>query len=95
MKKKIFLEHYIKEIKEGKLEIINTSSSDNNNPEILSNPKKEKLKFLLNEKQEENNNFYELDCQEKIPKIKTLIINNKNIIQINIKVYTYLNNSKK
>ena len=92
MKKKIFLEHYIKEIKEGKLEIINTSSSDNNNPEILSNPKKEKLKFLLNEKQEENNNFYELDCQEKIPKIKTLIINNKNIIQINIKVYTYLNN---
>ena len=92
MKKKIFLEHYIKEIKEGKLEIINTSSSDNNNPEILSHPKKEKLKFLLNEKQEENNNFYELDCQEKIPKIKTLIINNKNIIQINIKVYTYLNN---
>ena len=93
MKKKIFIDHYIKEIKEGKLEIINTSSSsESNSQETITNLKKDKIKFFLNEKEEENNSYCELNCQEELPKIKTLIINNKNIIQINLKVYTYLIN---
>ena len=93
MKKKIFIDHYKKEIKEGKLEIINTSSSsESNSQETITNLKKDKIKFFLNEKEEENNSYCELNCQEELPKIKTLIINNKNIIQINLKVYTYLIN---
>ena len=96
MKKKIYIDNYINEIKDDKLEIINTSLIINNFQETITNPKKEKLKIFQeeNDEKDENNNYAELNCREKIPKIKKLIINHKFIIQINSKIYTYLSNLK-
>ena len=96
MKKKIFLDNYTNEIKDDKLEIINASKNINTYQETINNPKKEKIKFFKdeNEEKEENINYSELNCREKISKLKFLIVNNQNIIQINSKVYSYLNNLK-
>ena len=96
MTKKIFIDNYINQIKEDNLEIIDTSLTINNYRETITNPKKEKIKIYQeeNEEKNENNGYAELNCREKIIKIKTLKINNQFIIQINSKVYTYLNNLK-
>ena len=96
MKKKIFLDNYTNEIKDDKLELINSSKTINTYQETINNPKKEKIKFFKdeNEEKEENINYSELNCREKISKLKFLIVNNQNIIQINSKVYSYLNNLK-
>ena len=96
MKKKFFLDNYTNEIKDDKLEIINASKNINTYQETINNPKKEKIKFFKdeNEEKEENINYSELNCREKISKLKFLIVNNQNIIQINSKVYSYLNNLK-
>ena len=96
MTKKIFIDNYINQIKEDNLEIIDTSLTINNYRETITNPKKEKIKIYQeeNEEKNENNGYAELNCREKITKIKTLKINNQFIIQINSKVYTYLNNLK-
>ena len=96
MKKKFFIDNYIKQIKDDKLEIIDTLLTINNYQETITNPKKEKIKIYQEENEEkvDNNNYVELNCREKIPKLKTLKINNQFIIQINSKVYTYLNNLK-
>ena len=96
MTKKIFIDNYINQIKEENLEIIDTSLTINNYQETIINPKKEKFKVYHEEDEEknENNGYAELNCREKIPKLKTLKINNQFIIQINSKVYTYLNNLK-
>ena len=96
MKKKIFLDNYTNEIKDDKLELINSSKNINTYQETINNPKKEKIKFFKdeNEEKEENINYSELNCREKISKLKFLIVNNQNIIQINSKVYSYLNNLK-
>ena len=96
MKKKFFLDNYTNEIKDDKLEIINASKKINTYQETINNPKKEKIKFFKdeNEEKEENINYSELNCREKISKLKFLIVNNQNIIQINSKVYSYLNNLK-
>ena len=96
MKKNIFIDDFINEIKNDKLEIIDSSLSSNIYHETISNPKKEKIKFfkdqIENEEKEENNNYSELNCREKIAKLKNLIINNQKIIQINVKVYSNLIN---
>ena len=96
MKKKFFIDDYINQIKDDKLEIIDTLITINNYQETLTYPKKEKIKIYQEEKEEkdENNNYVELNCREKISKLKALKINNQFIIQINSKVYTYLNNLK-
>ena len=96
MKRKIYIDDYISEIKDDKLEIINSPNSLNNYQETIINPKKEKNKYFKegNDEKDDNNSYTEINCRDKIPKIKSLIINNKNIIQINTKVYSYLNNLK-
>ena len=97
MKKNIFIDNYINEIKGDKLEIINSSTSTKNlYQETINNPKNEKIKLFKdeneNEEKEENNNYSELNCREKINKLKHLKINNQHIIQINSKVYSHLSN---
>ena len=97
MKKNIFIDNYINEIKGDKLEIINSSTSTKNlYQETINNPKNEKIKLFKdeneNEEKEENNNYSELNCREKINKLKNLKINNQHIIQINSKVYSHLSN---
>ena len=97
MKKNIFIDNYINEIKGDKLEIINSSTSTKNlYQETINNPKNEKIKLFKdeneNEEKEENNNYSELNCREKINKLKHLKINSQHIIQINSKVYSHLSN---
>ena len=96
MKKNIFIDNYINEIKGDRLETINSSSSTNLYHETIINPKNEKINFFKDENEaeekEENNNYSELNCREKITKLKHLKINNQNIIQINSKVYSNLSN---
>ena len=99
MKKNIFIDKYINEIKGDKLEIINSYSSTNLYHETINNPKNDKIKFFKDENEneekeekEDNNNYSELNCREKITKLKHLKINNQNIIQINSKVYIHLTN---
>ena len=96
MKRKIYIDNYINEIKEGKLEITNSSILQNNYQETINNPKKEKIKIFKenNEEKEDNNSYSELSCLSKISNINILIANNQNIIQVNSKLYTYLNNLK-
>ena len=94
MKKKIYIDDFLNDIKEDKLEIINSSISVNNYHETINNPKKEKIKYFQEENNEkdENNYFLDLNCREKIPKLTSLIISKQNIIHINSKVYSYLSN---
>ena len=46
MKRKIYIDDYISEIKDDKLEIINSPNSLNNYQETIINPKKEKNKYF-------------------------------------------------
>ena len=96
MKKNIFIDNYINEIKGDKLEIIKSSSSTNLYHETIMNPKNEKISLFKDqneiEEKEENNNYSELNCREKIAKLKYLKINNQNIILINSKIYSHLSN---
>ena len=96
MKKIIFIDNYINQLKDDKLEIINTSNLISNYQETIMNPKKERIKIFQeeNEEKDENTSYAELNCREKIPKVKNLIINNQFIIQINSKIFTYLSNLK-
>ena len=56
MKKKFFIDNYIKQIKDDKLEIIDTSLTINNYRETITNPKKEKIKIYQEENEEKNEN---------------------------------------
>ena len=93
--KEIKIDDYIKEIKNHKLEII---SSPPNNKEfhetITITEKKEKVIEKLNNNNKTNdniNNYYtQLNCLKKYRDLKFLIINNKNILQINSSLYSKL-----
>ena len=103
IKKEIKIDDYIKEIKNNKLEIKSDSLPNKSIHETIAvnisrekDKEKEYYKIDNNEEKKNNeniNNFYtELKCIGKYNDIKYLIINNKNIIQINSYFYSNLKN---
>ena len=100
IKKEIKIDDYIKEIKNHKLEIINVSLPNKSLHETIAvdiSREKEKENNKLDKEEKKNNeienNYYtELKCIIKYRDIKHLIINNKNIIQINSYFYSNLKN---
>ena len=105
IKKEIKIDDYINEVKNSKLEIINISPENKNFQEtIIVNSENEKKKDNnINNDEEKNNNnskekendiinnyYTELKCLRKYRNIKDLIINNKNIIQIDAHFYSHL-----
>ena len=95
MKKKLFLDNYKNNIIDNKLEIVNFPISVNAPQESIDNQKKDNAKFITKEETKNEDNVYsELNCREKMPELKILKINNQNIIQVNSKIYSYLNNLK-
>ena len=96
IKKEIKIDDYIKEIKNNKLEIINTSLPNKSFQETITItvPKEKESNMIDNEKNKDNSNntYSELKCLGNFKDLKYLIINKKNIIQINSYLFLHLKN---
>ena len=83
----ILIDDYIKEVKFHKLEIL---------PQMISKKEAKQKKYSVNgsnlKKEKSNFIYYEIQCLENQKKIKELIINYQNIIQINENIYENLLN---
>ena len=83
----ILIDDYIKDVKFHKLEIL---------PQMISKNEAKQKKYSVNgnnqKKEKSNFIYYEIQCLENQKKIKELIINNQNIIQINENIYDNLSN---
>ena len=83
IKKELNIDDYIKEIKNNKLEITINSSSNKNIQETLNVAGSK-------EKEDKTNYYLELTYSGKKTKLKQLIINKKNIIEINPNIFPNL-----
>ena len=83
----ILIDDYIKDVKFHKLEIL---------PQMISKKEAKQKKYSVNgnnqKKEKSNFIYYEIRCLENQKKIKELIINNQNIIQISENIYDNLSN---
>lgn len=92
LKRELNIDNYLTEIKNNKLEIINNPSPNKNPQETISVslPKEKEAPIKESEKENTSNFYAELSCSSKNKKLQYLIINNKNIIQINPNFYSNL-----